>query len=112
MDTPPVVSNADSKADISNFLIRRLGEKEAEEIMTYINKEVALEVATKIADSKSEIALWREEMKTVFATKEDADRLKGRLLKRVSKAENTLILWTFVFWLTALLAIFCLIEFV
>ena len=101
-----------SNMEISNFLVRRLGEKEAAEIMTYINKEVETEVANKISDSKSEIALWRAEMAKVFATKEDADRLRGRLLKRVSKAENTLLLWTFVFWLTALLAIFCFIAFV
>lgn len=111
MDTPVDVSNADSNADIRNFLVRRLGEKEAEEIMSYINKEVALQVDNKVTESKSEIALWRTEMQNVFATKEDSDRLRGRLLKRVSKAENTLLLWTFVFWLTALLSIFCFITF-
>lgn len=108
MDTTMDVSNAEMR----NFMVRRLGEKEAEEIMNYINKEVAKEVADKITDSKKEIALWREEMNIVFATKEDADKLRGRLLRRVSKAENTLILWTFVFWITALLAVFCFIKFV
>ncbi len=108
MDTPMDVSNA----EIRNFMVRRLGEKEAEEIMIYINKEVEKEVADKVTDSKKEIALWREEMNSVFATKEDADKLRGRLLRRVSKAENTLILWTFVFWITALLAVFCFIKFI
>jgi predicted PilT family ATPase len=112
MDNPVIVSHTDSNADIHNFLVRRLGEKEGSEIMSYINKEVELKVAKKVTDSKNEITLWREEMKTVFATKEDAERLRGRLLKRVSKAENTLLLWTFVFWLTALIIIFCIIEFV
>ena len=72
-------------------------EKEAEEIMSYINKEVETEVANKVSDVKNEIPLWREEMKAVFASKDDADKLRGRLSKRISKAENTMILWNFVF---------------
>lgn len=101
METPENISNR----DIKNFLIRRLGEKEADEIMAYINTEIEKEVSEKITASKNEIALWRDEMKNVFAGKEDAEKLEKKLVKRVSAAEGTLILWSFVFWLTIIIAI-------
>ncbi|MEP6948367.1 MAG: hypothetical protein ABI863_03800 [Ginsengibacter sp.] len=90
--------------EIQNFLIRRLGEKEAAEIMEYINTEIDQKVAEKVDASKKEIALWRDEMKNVFGTKEDAVKLEKKLVKRVSRAEGTLILWSFVFWLTLIIA--------
>lgn len=101
METPENISNR----EIQNFLIRRLGEKEADEIMAYINTEIEKEVSEKIIASKNEIALWRDEMKNVFATREDAEKLEKKLVKRVSVAEGTLILWSFVFWLTIIIAI-------
>ena len=42
-------------------------------------------------------------MKNVFASKDDAANLEKKLVKRVSAAEGTLILWSFVFWFTLLL---------
>jgi hypothetical protein len=101
METPENISNR----EIQNFLIRRLGEKEADEIMAYINTEIEKEVSEKITASKNEIALWRDEMKNVFATREDAEKLEKKLVKRLSVAEGTLILWSFVFWLTIIIAI-------
>jgi len=101
METPGNISNT----EIHNFLIRRLGEKEAAEIMAYINTEIDKEVSEKVEASKNEIALWRDEMKNIFATKEDAAKLEKKLVKRVSTAEGTLILWSFVFWLTLIIAI-------
>ncbi|MEP6583164.1 MAG: hypothetical protein ABJA90_02805 [Ginsengibacter sp.] len=99
-------------SEIHNFLIRRLGEKEAVEIMNYIDTEVDKEVASKIDASKKEIALWRDDMKNVFATKDDAAVLEKKLIKRVSAAEGTLILWSFVFWLTLIVAVFCIFKFI
>ncbi|MDQ6844716.1 MAG: hypothetical protein M3Z92_10245 [Bacteroidota bacterium] len=101
-----------AQSEIHNFLIRRLGQKEADEIMTYINTEVDKEVAAKVNASKQEIALWRDDMKNVFATKEDAAILEKKLVKRVSAAEGTLILWSFVFWLTLIVAVFCIFKFI
>lgn len=101
MDTPNNISNA----EIKNFLVRRLGEKEADEIMSYINTEIDKKVAEKTDASKKEIALWRDDMKNVFATKEDYSKLEKKLTKRLSRAEGTLILWSFVFWLTLIIAI-------
>ena len=75
METPGNISNT----EIENFLIRRLGEKEAEEIMAYIKTEIEKEVAEKVETSKKEIALWRNDMKNVFATKEDAAKLEKKL---------------------------------
>ena len=106
METPENISNT----EIKNFLIRRLGEKEADEIMAYINTEIEKEVAEKVAASKNEIALWRDEMKNVFATKEDAAKLEKKLVKRVSTAEGTLILWSFVFWLTIIIAFVVILK--
>ena len=51
METPANISNN----EIRSFLTRRLGEKEAEEIMDYINKEIDKEVIEKIQASKNEI---------------------------------------------------------
>lgn len=99
-----------SNNEIRNFLNRRLGEKEADEIMDYINKEVQKEVIEKVQESKNEIKLWRDDMNTVFATKEDAAKLEKKLVKRVSKAEGTLILWSFVFWLTLIIAMIVIFK--
>ncbi len=108
MDTPENISHS----EIKNFLIRRLGEKEADEIMTYIDTEVDKEVASQVDTTKKEINLWRDDMKNVFATKEDAEILQKKLVKRVSAAEGTLILWSFVFWITLIIAVFCIYKFV
>ena len=108
MSTPENISHS----EIHNFLIRRLGEKEGDEIMTYIDTEIDKEVASRVDASKKEITLWRDDMKNVFATKEDAEILQKRLVKRVSAAEGTLILWSFVFWITLIVAVFCIYKFV
>ena len=108
MDSPGVIS----RSEIENFLIRRLGEKEAAEIMTYIDTEVDKEVASKVDASKKEIALWRDDMKNVFASKEDALKLEKKLVKRISGAEGTLILWNFVFWLTLIIIMFIILKFI
>ena len=107
MEVPPNISNT----EIQNFLIRRLGEKEAAEIMEYINTEIDKKVSEKVDASRKEIALWRDDMKNVFASKEDAARLEKKLVKRVSGAEGTLILWSFVFWLTLIIAMIVVIKF-
>lgn len=101
-----------SRSEIKNFLVRRLGDKEADEIMVYIDEEVNKETAAKVEASRREIALWRDDMKNVFATKEDAALLDKKLVKRVSAAEGTLILWSFVFWLTLIVAVFCIFKFI
>lgn len=101
-----------SRSEIKNFLVRRLGDKEANEIMVYIDDEVNKETAAKIEASRREISLWRDDMKNVFATKEDAALLDKKLVKRVSAAEGTLILWSFVFWLTLIVAVFCIFKFI
>jgi hypothetical protein len=106
MDNPANISNS----EINNFLIRRLGEKEAEEVISYINSEIDKEVAEKVDASKKEIALWRDDMKNVFATKDDYSQFAKKLTKRVSRAEGTLILWSFVFWLTLIIAIIVIFK--
>ncbi len=107
MDTSPNISNS----DIRNFLTRRLGEKESDDLMLYIDSEIQKEVSAQVDASKKEIMAWREEMRTVFATKEDAHELQHKLVKRVSKAEGTLILWALVFWVTQLIAVLCFLKF-
>ncbi len=108
MESPEMIPHS----EIHNFLTRRLGEKEASEIMAYIDTEVDKEVASRVEASKKEITLWRDDMKNVFATKEDAEVLRNKLVKRVSAAEGTLILWSFVFWLTLIVAVFCIFKFI
>lgn len=106
MDTPANISNS----EIKNFLIRRLGEKEAEEIMDYINTEIDKEVADKVDASKKDVAFWRDEMKNDFATKDDYSKFETKLIRRVSRAEGTLILWSFVFWFTLIIAIIVIFK--
>ena len=98
-----------STIEISNFLTRRLGEKEAAEIMLYINTEVEKQVSAKTDSAKQEITTWREEMSKLFATKEAFEKMQVKLIKKV---ESTLILWSFVFWITQVLAVYCIIKFV
>ncbi|MEO5650536.1 MAG: hypothetical protein ABIR03_11525 [Ginsengibacter sp.] len=101
-----------SSSDMENFLTRRLGAKEAAEIMSYVNSEIDKRIAEKTTESKNEIALWRSEMKNDFATKEDAVSLEKKLIKRVSAAEGTLILWAFVFWFTLIIAMYVIFRFI
>lgn len=107
MDTQPNLS----RSEVNNFLTRRLGEKEAGEMMSYIDSAVQSEVSAKVEDTKKQMLAWKEEMHTVFATKDDAKDLQTKLVKRVSNAESTSILWSFVFWITALIAVLCFLKF-
>lgn len=100
-----------STSEINNFLVRRLGDKEAAEIMDYIHSEVNKQVVAKGDETKNEITLWRNELKDSFATKEDAANMETKLMKRVSAVEGTIILWAFVFWFTLIIAVFIIFKF-
>jgi hypothetical protein len=82
--------SAISTSEINNFLVRRLGEKEAAEIMEYIQSEIDNQVLAKGEETKNEIILWRNEMKSEFATKADAGSLEKKLIKRISAIEGPL----------------------
>ena len=101
-----------STSEINNFLIRRLGEKEAAEIMDYIHSEINNQVTAKGDETRNEIGLWRNEMKNDFATKDDALQLEKKLIKRVSAVEGTIILWAFVFWFTLIIAMYIIFKFI
>jgi hypothetical protein len=100
-----------STSEIQNFLVRRLGEKEASEIMEYIHSEIDKQVHARIDQTKNEIVVWRNEMKNDFATKEDAALLEKKLVKRVSAVEGTIILWASVFWFTLIIAMYVIFKF-
>jgi hypothetical protein len=100
-----------STSEIQNFLVRRLGEKEASEIMEYIHSEIDKQVHARVDETKNEIVVWRNEMKNDFATKEDAALLEKKLVKRVSAVEGTIILWAFVFWFTLIIAMYVIFKF-
>lgn len=101
-----------STSEINNFLVRRLGEKEAAEIMEYLHDEIEKQVVAKGDETKNEIILWRNELKNEFATKTDADNLEKKLIKRVSAVEGTIILWAFVFWFTLIIAMYVIFKFI
>ncbi|MEO6329825.1 MAG: hypothetical protein ABIO55_12880 [Ginsengibacter sp.] len=107
MDKPDIPA-----VEIHNFLIRRLGEKEAGEIMDYIESEVKKEISARTDATKKEIATWREEMSKVFATKEASEKMQIKVMRKVSGIESTLILWAFVFWITQIFAVYCIIKFI
>jgi hypothetical protein len=100
-----------STSEINNFLVRRLGDKEAAEIMDYIHAEIDKQVIAKGEETKNEITLWRNELKDSFATKEDSVNMEAKLIKRVSAVEGTIILWAFVFWFTLIIAVFIIFKF-
>lgn len=101
-----------SSSEIHNFLERRLGEKEADEIMEYIEGEIDKRVLAKGDETRQEIERWRLELKNNFATKEDAGILEKKLVKRVSAVEGTIILWAFVFWFTLIIAMYIIFKFI
>lgn len=98
--------------EIEKFLQRRLGDKEAAEVMGYIHTEIEKNVEARVGDLRAEIALWRDQLKNDFSTKEDAAGLRDRLVKRVSSVEGTIILWGFVFWITLIIAFYIITRFV
>ncbi len=98
--------------EIQNFLQRRLGDKESEEVMNYINAEIEKNVEARIGEVRNEAALYRTHLKDEFATKEDAVELQKKLTKRVSAVEGTIILWGFVFWITIILAFYIITRFI
>ena len=100
-----------STSEIKNFLVRRLGEKEGQEIMDYVQSEIDKNVAARVGDAQNESALWRSELKAELATKEEASELQEKLTKRVSAVEGTIILWGFVFWITTIIAIYVIFKF-
>lgn len=94
-----------STSEIQNFLTRRLGEQEGNEMMIYINSEIDKNVEARIGEA-------REAMKNNFATKEDAVTLENKLIKRISSVEGTIILWGFVFWFTLIIAMYIIFKFI
>ena len=80
--------------------------------MAYINTEVEREVTVRSDATKKEITTWREEMSKVFASKEAYEKMQGKFMKKISRVESTLILWAFVFWITQIFAVYCIIKFV
>lgn len=107
MENTPIVSTS----EIRNFLVRRLGEKEGEEIMDYVQSEINKNVVARVEDAQNESALWRSELKTELATKVEAAELQEKLTKRVSAVEGTIILWGFVFWITTIIAMYVIFKF-
>jgi len=93
-----------SASDLHNFLVRRLGDKEADEIEEYITAEINRQVADKTDAVKKEVTQWRDDIKNIMATKDDYAKFEKKLIRRVSRAEGTLILWSFVFWLTLIIS--------
>ncbi len=101
-----------SRADIRDSLLKNMGEKEADEIIVYINAEIEKEVAQKVDAGKKEIMTWKEDMGKIFATREAYEKMQAKLIKRVSSAESTLILWAFVFWVTQIVTVYCILKFI
>lgn len=101
MENKPFVSTS----EIQNFLVRRLGDQEGNEIMKYINEEIDRNVNARVVETK-------EALSNNFATKDDAAALEKKLIKRVSSVEGTIILWGFVFWITLIIAMYIIFRFI
>jgi hypothetical protein len=73
-----------SDIQLFNTLKKKMGDEEAEQLVTFVKSEIKEELQTKTLH---------------LATKED-----------LAKTESKLILWAFVFWATQLAAIFAFIR--
>ena len=74
-----------SDIQLFNTLKKKLGEQEAEQLVTFVQSEIKNELQSQVQH---------------LATKED-----------LAKVESKLILWSFVFWATGLGAIFAFMHY-
>jgi hypothetical protein len=88
-----------SDIQLFNLLKGKFGEKEAEQFVSLIKKEVENTFENK---------------KDSLATKSDLAAIEVKLAQletTIAKTESRLILWAFVFWATQLGAVFAFIKF-
>ncbi|MDI9364653.1 MAG: hypothetical protein QM541_06860 [Flavobacterium sp.] len=84
-----------TEIQLFNVLKKKLGEQEAEQLVSFVQFEIKEEVKR-----KSE----------TLATKEDLAEVKGSLETKLAQMESKLILWAFVFWATQLGAMFAFLK--
>ena len=79
---------------VFQILKARMGEPEAEAFVTYID--------TTLQENRREMM---EDIRQIFATKEDLALLRGELGVKISDVRTDVMRWMFAFFITTLLAI-------
>lgn len=86
-----------SEISLFNALKNKFGEKEAEQLVGYLKSSVKQEVAEQYPNN---------------ATKDFVESKISETNTKIAEAKFQIILWSFVFWVTQLGAVFTFIKFV
>lgn len=85
-----------SEIDLYNILKKKLGEKEADTLVSFVKTEVK----TKFEDQKD-----------YFSSKEDLANVKAELVEKITAFKADIIKWMFIFWVGQLAAVFAFLKF-
>jgi len=96
-----------SDIQLFNLLKNKLGEKEAEQFVSFVRDEVIKTVGEKQQIITKDIDILREEMRNEFSKTATKDFVESK----IADAKFQIILWAFVFWVTQLGAIFAFLKF-
>lgn len=96
-----------SDIQLFNLLKTKLGEKEAEQFVSFVRDEVIKTVGEKQQIITKDIEILREEMRNEFSKTATKDFVESK----IADAKFQIILWAFVFWVTQLGAIFAFLKF-
>ena len=83
-----------SSLRIFKILKAKIGEEESEALLGYVD--------TTLKDNRKELC---DEIRAIFATKEDLSNVKGQLEVKIAEVKSDVIRWMFAFYVTMLLAI-------
>ena len=83
-----------SSLRIFKILKAKIGEEESEALLGYVD--------TTLKDNRKELY---DEIRAIFATKEDLSNVKGQLEVKIAEVKSDVIRWMFAFYVTMLLAI-------
>ena len=96
-----------SDIQLFNLLKTKLGEKEAEQFVSFVRDEDIKTVGEKQQIITKDIEILREEMRNEFSKTATKDFVESK----IADAKFQIILWAFVFWVTQLGAIFAFLKF-
>lgn len=85
-----------SEVDLYNILKKKLGEKEADTLVSFVKEEVTSKF---------------EDQKDFFSSKEDLANVKTELVEKISNFKADIIKWMFIFWVGQLAAVFVILKF-
>lgn len=94
-----------SDLQLFNLLKPKLGEKEAEQLVSFVRSEAQTAAQKQYEYSSKDIKTLKDDLHQKFPTKEDLVLLKLDLLKEISQTKVDMIKWMFGFWVTLVMLI-------